>query len=143
MVSFSPYSACDLMPGMANEAEKNIHFLIPMAHVADVQRSLDFYQKLGFEPVSIGKGDDGSCYWAHAKSGKAHLMFANDCDSAKVEKESTVVLYMYAEDLVKLREDLINRGVEVSEIEYPFYMKKGQFCLNDPDGYVILIGQAD
>ena len=128
---------------MATEAEKNIHFLIPMAHVMDVQRSVDFYAKLGFEPLSIGKGDDGQVYWAHVKSGKAHLMFSNDCDSGRIEKKSTVVLYMYAEDLVKLREELVNKKVEVSAITYPFYMQKGEVCLSDPDGYVVLIGQSD
>jgi hypothetical protein len=112
---------------MATETE-NIHYLIPMAHVMDVQRSVDFYEKLGFEPLSIGKGDDGQCYWAHVKSGKAHLMFACDAESAKVEKESTVVLYMYAEDLVKLREELIAKDVKVSDISYPFYMPKGSIC---------------
>ena len=128
---------------MTNAAQPNIHFLIPMAHVMDVQHSLDFYAKLGFEAVSVGKGDDGHCYWAHAKSGKAHLMFTSDCDSGKVDKESTVVLYMYAEDLVKLRRELLAKGVTVSEISYPFYMQKGEVCLNDPDGYVVLIGQSD
>ena len=123
--------------------EKNIDFLIPMAHVADVQRSVDFYGKLGFEPLNIGKGDDGHCYWAHVRAGKAHLMFASDPESAKVEKESTVVLYMYAEDLVKLREELVAKDIKVSEITYPFYMQKGEVCLSDPDGYVVLIGQSD
>src|SRR5438477_8635227 len=131
------------MQPMATQTEKNIHLLIPMAHVMDVQRSVDFYANLGFEPLSIGKGDDGHCYWAHVKSGKAHLMFSNDCDSGKIEKENTVVLYMYAEDLVKLRGELLAAGVKVSEISYPFYMQKGEVCLNDPDGYVVLIGQSD
>ena len=128
---------------MANEAPSNIHFLIPMVHVTDVKRSLDFYAKLGFEPVHVGKSDDGHVYWAHVRSGKAHVMFANDVESGKVEKESTVVLYMYAEDLVKVRADLIAKGVKVSEIEPRFYMPKGEVCLTDPDGYVVLIGQSD
>lgn len=128
---------------MANEAPSNIHFLIPMVHVTDVKRSLDFYAKLGFEPVSIGKHDNGHHYWAHAKAARAHLMFASDPESAKADKEATVVLYMYAEDLVKVRADLIAKGVKVSEIEPRFYMPKGELCLTDPDGYVVLIGQSD
>jgi len=70
-------------------------------------------------------------------------MFTNDPESAKVDKESTVVLYMYAEDIEKLREDLLAKALPVSEISKPFYMPNGEVCLNDPDGYVILIGQAD
>jgi catechol 2,3-dioxygenase-like lactoylglutathione lyase family enzyme len=122
---------------------ENIKALIPMAHVADVQRSVDFYNLLGFEAIAIGKHDNGHCYWAHVKSGKAHLMFAADSESVGVDKESTVVLYLYADDLIKLREELVAKGVKVSEITYPFYMQKGEVCLNDPDGYVVLIGQSD
>ncbi len=128
---------------MPETPQPNIRFLIPMAHVSDVKRSLDFYAKLGFEPVSIGKHDDGHHYWAHAKSGKAHMMFASDPESVKVEKEATIVLYMYAEDIVKLRGDLLAKGLPISEISKPFYMPKGEVCLTDPDGYIILIGQAD
>jgi len=128
---------------MADGQEKNINFLIPMAHVLDVQRSINFYRLLGFEPLNIVKGEDGHWQWAHVTSGKAHLMFACDSESAKVEKESTVVLYLYANDLVKLREELIGKGIKVSEISYPFYMPKGEVCLSDPDGYVLLIGQSD
>jgi catechol 2,3-dioxygenase-like lactoylglutathione lyase family enzyme len=110
---------------MPETPQPNIRFLIPMAHVSDVKRSLDFYAKLGFEPVSIGKHDDGHHYWAHAKSGKAHMMFASDPESAKVEKEATIVLYMYAEDIVKLRGDLLAKGLPVSEISKPFYIGRG------------------
>ena len=89
----------------------NIDHLIPMAHVADVQRAVDFYSLLGFEAIAIGKHGDGHCYWAHVKSGKAHLMFAADPESVGVDKESTVVLYLYADDLVKLRQDLLAKSV--------------------------------
>jgi len=128
---------------MAGAPEKNINFVIPMAHVADVHRSMDFYRLLGFELLNTVEGEDGHCQWAHMTSGKAHLMFARDAESAKVEKESTVVLYLYANDLMKLREELMGKGVKVSEISYPFYMPKGEVCISDPDGYVLLIGQSD
>jgi hypothetical protein len=122
---------------------QNINFLIPMAHVADVQRAVSFYSLLGFEAINIGKHDNGHCFWAHVKSGKAHLMFTADPESVGVNKESTVVLYLYAEDLVRLRQDLLAKNVKVSEITYPVYMPKGEVCLEDPDGYIVLIGQLD
>ena len=114
---------------MAEVPEKNINHLIPMAHVADVQRSLNFYRLLGFELLNIVKGEDGHWQWAHVGSGKAHLMFARDAESAKVEKESTVVLYLYAQDLVKLSEELIGKGVKVSEITYPYLYAEGRSVL--------------
>jgi hypothetical protein len=97
---------------------------------------------LGFEALSIGKHDNGHCFWAHVRSGKAHLMFAADHESVGV-KESTVVLYLYANDLVKLRQELLTKSVKVSEISYPGYMPKGEVCLEDPDGYTVLVGQIE
>src|SRR6185369_4048318 len=119
----------------------NVKALIPMAHVADVQRSIDFYSLLGFETIGLMKHDNGHCFWAHVRSGKAHLMFAADPESVGVDKESTVVLYLYVDDLVKLRQDLVAKSVKVSEITHPVYMPKGEVCLEDPDGYTVLIGQ--
>src|SRR5438270_14074483 len=119
---------------MVTATEKNIRFLIPMMHVTEVQRALDFYAKLGFDPLHTLKGPDGLLQWAHAKSADAHLMFARDSESGKIEKESTAVLYLYSADLVKVREEMLAQGVKVSDIAYPIYMPKGEVCLSDPDG---------
>ncbi len=51
--------------------------------------------------------------------------------------------YLYASNLVSLREDLLAKGIKVSAITYPQYMRKGEVRVEDPDGYVLLIGQAD
>jgi catechol 2,3-dioxygenase-like lactoylglutathione lyase family enzyme len=81
----------------------NVVGLVPMAHVADLPRSIAFYEKLGF---TVG----GS--WAH-------------------------------EDLVALRAALVGHGIAVGEITHPAYMKEGEIRLEDPDGYVLLVGQTD
>src|SRR5437879_4593556 len=137
----SVHSVCSVVTML--RMSQNIKALIPMAHVADVQRAVDFYNLLGFEAISMMKHDDGHCFWAHVRSDKAHLMFTADPESVGVDKESTVVLYLYANDLVKLRQDLLAKSVKVSEISYPVYMQKGEVCLEDPDGYTVLIGQMD
>jgi hypothetical protein len=41
-----------------------------------------------------------------------------------------------------LRDHLSAQGVKVSAITYPQYMPKGEIRVEDPDGYVLLIGQA-
>jgi hypothetical protein len=123
-------------------SEPNVHFLIPMARVKDVQKSMEFYKKLGFEPVHVGRADNGHCYWAHLRSGKAHLMLSSFEEGVDAEKQG-VLFYMYAEKMVELREDLMSKDVKVSDITYPFYMPKGEVCVNDIDGYMILIGQSD
>jgi hypothetical protein len=37
---------------------------------------------------------------------------------------------------------LLASGVDVSAITYPNYMPKGEIRIEDPDGYVLLIGQG-
>ena len=48
--------------------------LIPMAHVANVQRSVDFYKLLGMELRGSLKAGSGAFQWAHISSGNADLM---------------------------------------------------------------------
>jgi hypothetical protein len=53
-----------------------------------------------------------------------------------------VLFYLYASDLVALRDDLIAKAIKVSEISYPEYLPKGEFRINDPDGYCVMVAQA-
>ncbi len=116
--------------------------LIPMANVADVQRSIDFYALLGLRVRNTVKNPDGQLQWAHLHCQSADLMFSHASDTIDA-KRHTVVFYLYSPDLVALRNHLLAHGIKVSEITYPFYMPKGEICLTDPDGYTLLIGQID
>ena len=113
-----------------------------MAHVADVERSIRFYEKLGLKRINCLKKDDGTTFWAYMKTDAAAIMFslANGPISSS---EQAVLFYLYADNLAGLREQLVAKGISVSPITYPFYMKKGEMRVEDPDGYVLLIGQSD
>jgi hypothetical protein len=113
-----------------------------MAHVADVQLSIDFYKLLGLELRGSLKASDGDLRWAHVAGGQAHLMLAR-ASGPIVASQQAVLFYLYSPDLVALREHLIAADVTVSAITYPEYMPKGEVRLEDLDGYVLLIGQAD
>ena len=115
--------------------------LIPMAHATDVRRSVDFY-KLGMELRGSLKASDGDLRWAHVACEQAHLMLAR-ASGPIVASQQAVLFYLYSPDLVALREHLIAAGVTVAAITYPEYMPKGEVRLEDLDGYVLLIGQAD
>src|SRR5438132_11472374 len=52
------------------------------------------------------------------------------------------LFYMYAADLVGLRNELIARGAKVGEIAYPNYLPDGEFRMKDPDGYCLMIAQS-
>jgi hypothetical protein len=116
--------------------------LIPMAHATDVQRSADFYKLLGMEVRGSLRNPSGYLQWVHLVCEQAHLMLAH-ASGPIVAGDQAVLFYLYSPDLIALRQQLLASEVKVSAITYPDYMPKGEICLEDPDGYVLLIGQAN
>jgi catechol 2,3-dioxygenase-like lactoylglutathione lyase family enzyme len=116
--------------------------LIPMAHAADVQRAVDFYEKLGMEVRGSLRNSTGHLQWVHLSSEQAHLMLARASGTISAGQQA-VLFYLYSPDLIALREHLLAAGVKVSPITFPEYMPKGEIRVEDPDGYVLLIGQSD
>jgi catechol 2,3-dioxygenase-like lactoylglutathione lyase family enzyme len=115
--------------------------LIPMAHVANVQRSVDFYKYLGMEVRGSLRTPSGDLQWVHLASDQADIMFARASEPV-IAGQQAVLFYLYAPDLIALRNHLLASGVKVSPITYPDYMPKGEIRIDDPDGYTLLIGQA-
>jgi predicted enzyme related to lactoylglutathione lyase len=122
-------------------ALKPLRGLVPMAHVEDVQRSIEFYRQIGFEvgsTLEVG----GRLQWAWVKSGDAHLMLTRSARPMNADAQD-VLFYLYAPDVVEYRNELAARGVKVSELSYPEYAVAGEFGMRDPDGYCLLVGQGD
>ena len=122
-----------------------VHALAPYVHVADVERSIQFYELLGFKIVDTLKNDKGKILWASIQSGqsdKAVLMLAL-ADQPIVASQQAVLFYMYVdENLAGLREHLLANKIEVPAISCPPYMEEGELRVTDPDGYVTLVGQT-
>ena len=112
-----------------------------MAHVADVQRSVDFYRLLGRELRGSLKNSPGALQWVHLVNDQADLMFVRASEPV-IPRQQAALFYLYASDLVGLREHLLSNGLSVSPITYPNYMPKGEMRVDDPDGYCLLLGQA-
>lgn len=115
--------------------------LIPMAFAADVQRSVDFYRLLGMEVRGSLRVPSGELKWVHLACDQAELMFSRASDPV-IPSQQAVMFYLYSPDLIALREHLLANNVKVSAITYPDYMPKGEIRVDDPDGYVLLIGQS-
>jgi len=113
--------------------------LVPMAHVADVQRSIDFYALFGLEVKSKLVLSNGTLAWAWLAHELAELMLTRAAGPLAIGQG--VMFYLYAVNLVALREHLLTKGIEVSAITYPPYMPQGEMQTQDPDGYCLLIGQ--
>ncbi len=116
-----------------------VNDLVTYVHVADVQRSIDFYAYLGFAPTDVTL-DDGVPVWSLLASGSARLMVAQ-ADAEIDRRAQGVLFYLYAPGLAALREELAREGVPVGEIAHPEYMPNGVMRVEDPDGYVLLIAQ--
>ena len=115
----------------------SIDALWPYAHVADVQRSIDFYEQLGLR-VHNTHEDGGRLVWAFLldESERAGIMLA--LAGAPVDPGAQAVLfYCWSPDVRALRDAL------GGQISYPMHMPNGELRLEDPDGYVVLVGQLD
>jgi catechol 2,3-dioxygenase-like lactoylglutathione lyase family enzyme len=117
------------------------------AHVADVQRSVDFYAHLGFELRSSHQ-HDGRTVWAFVtaidapRAQSPGLMLAQ-ADGPIDPESQGVLFYCWAEDVRGLRQRLVHEGIAAGEVRQPFYMPAGEIRVTDPDGYVLLIGQLE
>jgi catechol 2,3-dioxygenase-like lactoylglutathione lyase family enzyme len=106
-----------------------------MLHVADVRRSIRFYQLLGFDLIDT-QGDANSLGWARMHCEGAALMFLLAEEPVDPSRQS-IMLAMYTNDLPGLRDYLLAQGVRAPAISYPEYMPSGHVMINDPDGYLI------
>jgi Glyoxalase/Bleomycin resistance protein/Dioxygenase superfamily len=115
--------------------------LIPLAQVQDVQWSADFYRLLGMEVRGSLRNSSGVLQWIDLFCEQAQLMLTRSA-APVVASQQAVLFYLYSPDVAALREHLLANGVNVSSITYLEYMPKGEVRVEDPDGYVLLIGQT-
>ena len=115
--------------------------LVPIVRVEDVVRSIEFYRRLGFV-MGNKLESEGRVVWAWLCSGRTYLML-NRAAGPVVSGQRDVLLYLYSPDLVAYRDQLAADGIKVGPIEYPPYMPEGEFGIEDPDGYCVLVGQSD
>ena len=109
----------------------------PMLHVAEIEKSIRFYELLGFSVIdTVGSGP---LAWArlHCDDGSA-VMFLR-AEHAIDPSAQALILYLYTPNLPALREHLLANGVTVPPINYPEYMSSGKINIADPDGYKIEI----
>ncbi|MGH9628141.1 MAG: hypothetical protein ACRD7E_07345 [Bryobacteraceae bacterium] len=121
--------------------------LVPMLLVVDVERSVSFYNLLGFA-VGNRVPRDGPMHWAWLYAPNVpdwrrgpNLMLTRS-ESPIDPSGASVVLYLYATNLVTLREELVRAGQSPGPIRYPDYLPKGELELIDPDRHCLMIAQS-
>ena len=125
-------------------ASPSITELVPMMICKDVQATIKFYQDiLGFE-VSERMDDVGTSGWASLERGTVRLMLASPsyipAPKPVQGQLSEVLFYFYTEDVVELREHIVQQGYPVGDFAVRFYQMK-EIELTDPEGHVLIFGQ--
>ena len=115
--------------------------LIPFVPVADVARSIAFYELLGFE-VEDTFVLGGVLDFAALASSRAQIMLVRAGGSVDGCQQPTR-FYLYAEDLDALRRHLLSEGVSVGEIVDGSPGPAREMSLCDPDGYCLLVAEIE
>jgi catechol 2,3-dioxygenase-like lactoylglutathione lyase family enzyme len=115
--------------------------LIPFVHVSDLERSLAFYERLGFS-VKATHEHNGRLDWAALAAGSAQLMLAGA--SGPVDRtQQAVLFYLYTDDLPGLRARLVSEGLPVGEIRDGSPGPRQELAMSDPDGYCLMVAQIE
>jgi catechol 2,3-dioxygenase-like lactoylglutathione lyase family enzyme len=93
----------------------NFTLEVIVLHVADVDRAKAFYESLGWRLDADVPGDGGFRVVQLTPPGSpASIIFGSDVTAAA--PGSTQGLYLVVDDIEAAREDLVARGVDVSEV---------------------------
>ncbi len=95
---------------VAEPPEHRVNRLVPFVHVEDVERSIAFYQHLGFTVQSVHKYRERPV-WAALESESAELMVTLDGDPIDRDGQG-VLFYLYSHDLAALRDQLLAARIE-------------------------------
>ena len=117
--------------------------MLAMVYVSDVARSIEFYKQLGFT-VGGTHEDKGKLVWCELETqdGHAQLMLAQSGRPMNPGAQD-MLFYLYVENVEQYREELKEKELAVGPMNYPFHSPRGEFRLEDPDGWSLFIAHAD
>lgn len=134
------FAGLTILRSLSHYHRSGLRAVVPMAHVASVLRSMDFYQRLGFRcenSFNPPQAPEPTWAWMEAPGG-AQLMLACAAEPVAAAPQG-VLFYVYCDDLPAKHAELAGKGLAVGPIEKPFYASRGEFRLTDPDGYALML----
>lgn len=87
----------------------------PMLRVAEIERSIPFYEVLGFELIDTDRCEPIGWARMHCQGGAVMLLRGGPTNPMA----QTVMFYMYTPDLPALREQLVEKGVRYRPSSIP------------------------
>ncbi len=82
------------------------------------------------------ESQDPSWVWMERDIARLMLSLAS---APVLPEEQAVLFYLYYDDVEATRRELVAAGIEAGPIQYPFYNPRGEFRVQDPDGYVLML----
>lgn len=152
------------MSDATNNCPFPVHRVVPYLHVADVEKSAEFYAALGFQADTWFRNPKGRAQWVSIKhesdNGRVAEIFFARASGPIDPTQQAALLYLYSINVHALRDHLLANGLHdggkycgqqgpnkgrrvVFEVQYPPYMDEGELRVHDPDGYCLLIGQLE
>jgi catechol 2,3-dioxygenase-like lactoylglutathione lyase family enzyme len=118
--------------------------LVPFILVADVERSIPFYEALGFEVIKRHQPKARLEFAGLEATPSAKVMLARVDEVPETGPDALTpgFLYLYTSDLEGLRARLLDAGHEADEIEDgPGPGPNRQMCVRDPDGHGHMVAE--
>ena len=113
--------------------------VVPMFHVPDVRRTVDWYRDIGFE-VTVTYGDNsGGLSFAMVSFGAGEVMFSSGGRLSSNHRRE-VDLYAYTEDVDNLYDQIKDR-VEIVEGPHNMFYGMREIIVRDLNGFWITFGQ--
>lgn len=113
--------------------------VVPMFHVPDVRRTVDWYRDIGFEiTATYADGGDGLSF-AMVSFGAGEVMFSSGGQLSSHHRRE-VDLYVYTENVDNLFDE-IKRRVEIVEGPHNMFYGMREVIIRDLNGFWITFGQ--
>lgn len=122
--------------------------VIPLLNVANLEASLNFYDKaLGFEVVSPAEAIQ-EWRWATIRSGDTELMLSEAQGDFRLKQgidphQDTswpMILYFYPDNVDELYHHVVAQGFKAYPVQVTVYGMR-EFSMQDPDGHMLSFGQ--
>ena len=113
--------------------------VVPMFHVPDVRRTVDWYRDIGFDVTVAYEDHRGGLSFAMVSFGTGDVMFSSGGTLSSHHRRD-VDLYVYTEDVDNLYGRIENR-VEIVEGPHNMFYGMREVIVRDLNGFWITFGQ--
>ena len=113
--------------------------VVPMFHVPDVRRTVDWYRDIGFDVTATYDDQGGGLSFAMVSFGTGEVMFSSG-GRLSSQRRREVDLYAYTEDVDNLYDRLRDR-VEIVEGPHNMFYGMREIIVRDLNGFWITFGQ--